>query len=204
MCHLYNNNWPTCPNPNPLSHRIPQVAHIPLPSLKIKFYNILIYFILGNTIEKVIPILICWHLSLYAMTFSLNKIFLQNFSLDTWKKLTWNYFSLFLVIQLTIFNNWGLDEFTQNFQNNIRSQVTLTNLVHNKLGIKEKVTDFIGRYQTLYSQISYSLLDANIQTIFIGNLQLHITDNILLMKYPSFIHFVNINSKLVNIKVLHI
>jgi hypothetical protein len=57
--------------------------------------------------------------------------------------------------------------FIQKFQNNIGPQISLTNLMHCKHNIKEKIADFIGRFKHLYARISYLVSDHDIQRIII-------------------------------------
>jgi len=81
-----------------------------------------------------------------------------------------------------------VDQFLQHFQAIIGPIVSLIDLVHCKQGSKEKLTEFIGRYQGLISQIQYPIKDEDLYKVFIINLQLNICDKILLMKYSSFQH----------------
>lgn len=60
--------------------------------------------------------------------------------------------------------------FVQHFYNNIGTQITLANLMHCKQEVKEKLTDFIGRYKKLHSQFFYLVPDGDDQIIFINNL----------------------------------
>lgn len=60
--------------------------------------------------------------------------------------------------------------------------------MHCKQTIKEKVTDFIGRFKHMYAQISYPMTDHDIQRIFISNLWKDIRDKIILTEYTSFSH----------------
>ena len=76
--------------------------------------------------------------------------------------------------------------FIQQFQNNIGPKVTLIDLMHCKQGVKEKVTNFIGRYKHLCDQISFSMPDSDIQRIFISNLQKDIRDKLLFTEFTSF------------------
>lgn len=77
--------------------------------------------------------------------------------------------------------------FIQQFHNNIGPKFTLIDLMHCKQGVKEKVTNFIGRYKNLYSQISFLVPDQDIQKIFIANLQKDIRDKLLLTEFTSFL-----------------
>ncbi|GLJ19066.1 hypothetical protein SUGI_0342280 [Cryptomeria japonica] len=76
--------------------------------------------------------------------------------------------------------------FIQQFQNNISPKVTLIDLMHCKQGVKEKVTDFIGRYKHLYAQISFPVPNNDIQRIFISNIQKDIRDKLLFSEFTSF------------------
>lgn len=64
-----------------------------------------------------------------------------------------------------------VNQFLRQFQANIRLKMTFSDLVQCKQGDNEKITDFIVRYQVLFSKISYLLPDSNVQKVFIGNLQ---------------------------------
>lgn len=69
--------------------------------------------------------------------------------------------------------------FVQHFQSNIGPQITLTNLMHCKQEVQEKVAAFIGRYKHLHSQIAYHVFDGGVQRMFINMLQKDIRDELL-------------------------
>lgn len=76
-----------------------------------------------------------------------------------------------------------VNSFIQQFHNNI----TLTDLIHCKQGVKEKVIDFIGRYKHLYSEISFLAFNQDIQRIFISNFQKEIRDKLLIFEFTFFL-----------------
>lgn len=76
----------------------------------------------------------------------------------------------------------------QYFQNNIYPQISLTDFMHCKQEVKEKVVDFMDRYKYLHSQIAYHVSDGDVKIVLINNLQKDIRDNIYIFYYTSFIH----------------
>lgn len=64
-----------------------------------------------------------------------------------------------------------MDMFLKWFQANIGSRVTIVDLVHCKQNPNEKVIDFITQYQSISTKIPFSILDSDLQRMFIGNLQ---------------------------------
>lgn len=73
-----------------------------------------------------------------------------------------------------------------NFKKNIGPRITLTDLIHCKQGVNEKMTDFIGRYKYLHSQVAYPMPNHDVQRICIANLQKDIRDKLLFSKFTSF------------------
>lgn len=73
------------------------------------------------------------------------------------------------------------DAFLNNFQVNIAPKINITNLMQCKQEGGEKVLDLIRSYQLLISHINLTLLDVNIQRVFIENLKIEIREKISLM-----------------------
>lgn len=81
-----------------------------------------------------------------------------------------------------------VDAYINNFQVHMTPKKTLTDLMRCKQHEEEKITDFISRYQSLYSQIDVNIPDPHLQRMFIENLQTKLQDKLTMMKFPSFMH----------------
>lgn len=77
--------------------------------------------------------------------------------------------------------------FIQQFQNNIGLSISLTDLMHCKKGLEEKVTNSIDRFKHLHAQVSHHVPDLDIQHIFIINLQKGVKDKIMITEFTSFL-----------------
>lgn len=160
---------------SPLSNDIVRVV----PSKHVEFPNLELFNRKGD------PLTLIKSFQTWCSDFSHDQILLEKLFTRTLRGRALQWYFFFPFYSITYFQQLA-NAFIQIFHNNIGPKVTLTDVIHFKRGVKEKVSDFIVRYKHFYSQ--FLVPDQDIQNIFISNLQKDIRDKLLLIEFTSFLH----------------